>query len=189
MPFGVRYLKASPTTYVFQFVNGKAKRSGPGLSFFYMPSRSVIVQVPLSSVDVPFVFNEISADFQDITIQGQITYRVTDPQKLVQHLEPSVYPKAAATSRTIRKNLANGWSAGRRFWRARPLPIASRLRPALGGVKRFIHGSHCGVAAVGVGPGDGRGNHGSGNQLPEAYPGNRQSPGSRGARKRAARGG
>ncbi|HEX4124569.1 MAG TPA: SPFH domain-containing protein [Tepidisphaeraceae bacterium] len=92
MPFGVRYLKASPTTHVFQFVNGRTKRLGPGLSFFYMPSRSVIVLVPMSSVDVPFIFNEVSSDFQDITIQGQITYRVIDPAKLVQHLDFSVHP-------------------------------------------------------------------------------------------------
>jgi regulator of protease activity HflC (stomatin/prohibitin superfamily) len=90
MAFGVRYLKAGPTTYVIQYVNGKARRAGPGLSFFYWQAGSVIVLVPISSVDVPFVFNEISADFQNVTIQGQLTYRVTDAQRLAQLLDFSI---------------------------------------------------------------------------------------------------
>jgi len=87
MAIGIQYLKASPTTYVIQFVNGKPRRSGPGLCFFYLQASSVIVLIPLGSVDVPFIFNEVSADFQNITIQGQLTYRVTDAQRLAQMLD------------------------------------------------------------------------------------------------------
>lgn len=87
---GIRYLKAGPTTYVIQFANGKPVREGAGLSFYYFAPRAVIVQVPLSSVDVPFVFNEVSADFQDVTLQGQLTYRVADPKRLAQLLDFSV---------------------------------------------------------------------------------------------------
>ena len=79
MLFGIRYLKASPTTYVIQFKGGKVVREGPGLSFYYFAPRAVIVEVPLSSVDVPFVFNEVSSDFQDVTIQGQQRARQGPP--------------------------------------------------------------------------------------------------------------
>ncbi len=101
--FGVRYLKAGPTTYVIQFVNGKPEREGPGLSFYYFAPRSVIVQVPLSSVDVPFVFSEVSADFQDVTIQGQLAYRVTDAKRLARLLDFSVYPNGRYVSEDPRK--------------------------------------------------------------------------------------
>jgi len=33
-------------------------------------------------VDVPYIFNEMTADFQEITLQGQVTFRVRDPKKL-----------------------------------------------------------------------------------------------------------
>jgi regulator of protease activity HflC (stomatin/prohibitin superfamily) len=95
---GFRYLKAGPTTYVIQFANGAAVREGPGLSFYYFAPRSVIVQVPLSSVDVPFVFNEVTADFQDVTIQGQLTYRVVDPKRLAKVLDYSVSPSGRYVS-------------------------------------------------------------------------------------------
>jgi regulator of protease activity HflC (stomatin/prohibitin superfamily) len=87
---GLGFLKAAPTSFVIQFISGKAVREGPGLSFYYFVPRSVIVLVPLASVDVPFVFNEVSADFQEVTIQGQLTYRVTDPRRLAQMLDFSI---------------------------------------------------------------------------------------------------
>jgi hypothetical protein len=101
--FGIRFLKAGPTTYVIQFVEGKAIREGPGLSFYYFAPRSVIVQVPISSVDVPFVFQEVTADFQDVTIQGQLTYRVADPKRLAQLLDYTVYPNGRYVSDDPRK--------------------------------------------------------------------------------------
>jgi len=86
------YMKASPTTYVLHFKDGKVKREGAGLSFFYFAPTSVLVTVPVSSVDVPFVFNEVSADFQAVTIQGSLTYRVTDPRRLASLLDFSIRP-------------------------------------------------------------------------------------------------
>jgi hypothetical protein len=100
---GIRYLKTAPTTYVIQFAHGKVVREGAGLSFYYFAPRAVIVQVPLSSVDVPFVFNEVTADFQDVTIQGQLTYRVADPKRLAQLLDFTVTPSGRYVSEDPRK--------------------------------------------------------------------------------------
>jgi hypothetical protein len=87
---GIRYIKVSPTTHVVQYRRGKVVREGAGLSFFYFAPNSVIVQVPLASRDVPFVFNEITADFQDATIQGELAYRVAKPLELAALLDYSV---------------------------------------------------------------------------------------------------
>jgi len=67
----IRYIKAAPTTYVIQFQDGKVKREGPGLSFLYWAPTTTLVAVPLASADVPFVFNEVTKDFQAATLQGQ----------------------------------------------------------------------------------------------------------------------
>jgi hypothetical protein len=34
------------------------------------------------STDTPFIFQETTADFQSVTIQGQVTYRVSEPKRL-----------------------------------------------------------------------------------------------------------
>jgi hypothetical protein len=87
---GFRFLKVPPTTYVIQYRGGKVVREGGGLSFFYFAPTVTIVQVPMASTDVPFVFTEISSDFQEATIQGQLTYRISDPKKTAGMLDFSL---------------------------------------------------------------------------------------------------
>jgi regulator of protease activity HflC (stomatin/prohibitin superfamily) len=89
---GIRYMKTAPTTYVLHYSGGRLRKEGPGLSFFYYAPTSVIAAVPLGSVDVPFAFSEVAADFQAVTIQGQLTYRVADPKRLAGLLDFSVAP-------------------------------------------------------------------------------------------------
>jgi len=83
-------MKAPPTTYVLQYKDGRVKREGAGLSFVYYAPTSTIVAIPMASGDVPFVFQEATADFQTVTIQGQLTYRVADPTRLAALLDFSI---------------------------------------------------------------------------------------------------
>jgi regulator of protease activity HflC (stomatin/prohibitin superfamily) len=85
--FGIRYRKSGPTDYVLHFSNGKLVREGAGLSFFYFNPPSSLVSVPLASANIPFVFNESPADFQTLTVQGQLTYRIADPKKAATMLD------------------------------------------------------------------------------------------------------
>jgi hypothetical protein len=88
--FGFRYLKVSPTTFVMQFRNGRVKRQGAGLSFFHFAPTSTIVSVPLASSEVPFIFPDTTADFQAVTVQGHLTFRVADPARLAAVLDYSL---------------------------------------------------------------------------------------------------
>ena len=88
--FGIHYLKTSPTQYVLHYQDGRLKRAGAGLAFFYYKPAASIVIVPVGSVDAPFIFNEMSADFQALTVQGQFTYRITDPARIAALLDYSV---------------------------------------------------------------------------------------------------
>jgi regulator of protease activity HflC (stomatin/prohibitin superfamily) len=80
--FGIRFIKVQPTTYLIQYRAGHAVREGAGLAFFYYAPTASLVAVPIASVDAPFIFEEVTADFQTVTLQGQVTYRVTDAKKL-----------------------------------------------------------------------------------------------------------
>jgi hypothetical protein len=92
------YMKAAPTTYIMHYQRGRLRREGPGLTFVYLLPASTIVAVPLASSGVPFVFNEITADFQAVTLQGQLTYRVADPHRLASLLDFSVRPNGSYLS-------------------------------------------------------------------------------------------
>lgn len=90
---GIRYIKTVPTTYIIHYSGSRVRRKGLGLSFFYFAPTATLVQVTQASVDVPFVFEETTNDFQDVTLQGQLSYRVVDPDKLTQVLDYSVDAK------------------------------------------------------------------------------------------------
>lgn len=85
--FGIKFIKFDSMTYVMQYQNGKVKREGKGLSFFYYAPTSSITAIPLGSKDIQFIFNESTKDFQTITIQGQITYKIEDPKQLAESLD------------------------------------------------------------------------------------------------------
>jgi len=79
---GIKFIKVQPTTYLLQYRGGKIVREGLGLSFFYYGPTTSLVAVPVASTDTPFIFQETTADFQAVTIQGQVTYRISEPKRL-----------------------------------------------------------------------------------------------------------
>jgi regulator of protease activity HflC (stomatin/prohibitin superfamily) len=89
---GIRFIKVQPTDYVLLYKNGRIVREGAGLSFFYFEPASSIVRIPIASTDVPFIFKEVTSDFQEVTVQGQLTYSVTDPKKLSQLMNFTLAP-------------------------------------------------------------------------------------------------
>jgi regulator of protease activity HflC (stomatin/prohibitin superfamily) len=80
--FGIKFMKVPPTTYLLQYRRGQVVREGIGLAFFYYAPTTSLVAIPVGSTDVPFIFEEPTADYQTVTIQGQVTYRVSDAKKL-----------------------------------------------------------------------------------------------------------
>jgi hypothetical protein len=57
----------------------------------------------MASSDAPFAFQESTADFQSVAIQGQLTYRVADPKRLAALLDLSITPQGAYKSEDYRK--------------------------------------------------------------------------------------
>lgn len=79
--FGFRFIKAQPTTYLMKYRNGAVTRQGAGLSALYYSPVTSLVAVPIGSRDASFIFQQIARDFQALTIQGHVTYRISEPQK------------------------------------------------------------------------------------------------------------
>jgi hypothetical protein len=90
--FGIRFIKVQPTTYLMKFKGGKVAREGAGLSFYYYAPTTSLVAVPVGSRDQAFIFQEVTADFQTVTVQGQVTYRVGEPRKTAGMLNFALRP-------------------------------------------------------------------------------------------------
>ncbi|MBL7745520.1 MAG: hypothetical protein JNN00_18765 [Chitinophagaceae bacterium] len=85
--FGIKYIKFDTMTHVIVFKNGKVSKEGRGLSFFYFAPSTSISAVPVGSNNLPFIFSETTRDYQAVSIQGQITYKISNPKQLAELLD------------------------------------------------------------------------------------------------------
>lgn len=90
---GINYIKFDSMNYVIHYKGGKIKKEGRGLSFFYFSPNSSIVSIPVQSNDFQFVFNETTKDYQEVTLQGQVTYKIENPKQLAETLDFTVNKK------------------------------------------------------------------------------------------------
>jgi hypothetical protein len=91
--FGIKYLKFQPTQYVIRYRRGRIVKEGPGLAFYFVNRTTSIDVIPLSSTESPFMFEQITADYQPVTIQGQVIFRIVDPKKIAQLLNFTLNPR------------------------------------------------------------------------------------------------
>ena len=69
---------------------GAVTREGAGLSAFYYAPATSLVAVPIGSRDAGFIFQQTARDFQSLTIQGHVTYRISEPKKAASMLNFSL---------------------------------------------------------------------------------------------------
>jgi len=95
---GIKYFKADSTTYVLKSSNGKVRRQGKGLSFFYNTTATSIAAIPMSVQEAPFIFKLQTSDFQEVAVQGQIAYRIVDPEIIAEMVNFNVRENGAYVS-------------------------------------------------------------------------------------------
>jgi regulator of protease activity HflC (stomatin/prohibitin superfamily) len=89
----IRHYQGEPNVYVIRYRGGRITRHGQGLEFWYLPYNTSIAAVPVLTQDAPFIFNESTASFQEVAIQGQLTYRLVKPLEAVQRIDFSIDAK------------------------------------------------------------------------------------------------
>jgi regulator of protease activity HflC (stomatin/prohibitin superfamily) len=83
----VRHLRAEPTAHVLRYRRGTLAADGPGLAFWFRAPRTAVAEVPVDDRELPFLFHARTADFQDLAVQGAVTFRVTDPRLLARRVD------------------------------------------------------------------------------------------------------
>ncbi len=83
----IRHLRAEPSSHVIHYSNGRLRRSARGAAFWFTPLDAGIVVVPVDDRELTFLFHGRSVDFQDVSAQGVLTYRVVDPAVLAERID------------------------------------------------------------------------------------------------------
>ena len=86
----LRHLRAEPTSHVMRYRRGRLVADGPGLAFWFRPITTAVAEIPVDDRELPFLFHARSADFQRVTVQGAITFRVADPARLAARIDFTV---------------------------------------------------------------------------------------------------
>lgn len=90
--FGFRHLRGTPTAHIRCFRRGKLAHEGVGLSFWYRPLTAVISEVPVDDRELPLLCHARTADYQDVTVQLALTFRIEDPELAARRIDFSVDP-------------------------------------------------------------------------------------------------
>ncbi|MFI0982115.1 SPFH domain-containing protein [Streptomyces sp. NPDC021093] len=94
--FGRHHLRSAPTAHVRHHKRGRLVHDGPGLSFWFRSLTAALSEVPISDRELAMAFHARTADFQDVTLQATVTYRISDPAVAAARLDFSVDPDTGA---------------------------------------------------------------------------------------------
>lgn len=91
--FGINFIKSDPSTHLIQYQKGEIVKQGVGMNFYYFAPRTSLVAVPVTSKELPFAFRLQTEDFQKVTVQGQVTYRICNPEAVAKMLNFTIDKK------------------------------------------------------------------------------------------------
>lgn len=92
----LRHLRGAPTTYVRHLRRGKPVHEGVGVSFWFRPLSAVISEVPVHDRELPLLFHARTADYQDVSVQATVTYRIEQPELAARRLDFAISPETGA---------------------------------------------------------------------------------------------
>jgi regulator of protease activity HflC (stomatin/prohibitin superfamily) len=114
-----RHVRAEPTSHILYYKGDRLLRNGRGLSFWFLPLGASIVEVPLDDREQPFLFQQRTSDFQEITIQGVVVYRVVSPVVVASRVDFSIDTRSGEHARApldriarLVTEIAQGFAAG-----------------------------------------------------------------------------
>lgn len=88
----VRHLRGTPTQYVRHLRHGDVRHEGPGQAFWFRSLSAAISEVPVDDREQPLLFHARTRDFQDVTVQATITYRIVRPDLAAGRIDFGIDP-------------------------------------------------------------------------------------------------
>jgi hypothetical protein len=140
VPF-LRHLRGTPTAYIRHQRGSEIRREGVGLAFWYRSRTAVISEVPVDDRELPLLFHAPTVDFQDVTVQATVTYRIADPALAAGRLDFGIDPEHGAYRSSPLEQLAGLITETAQQYAADLLartPLAAALAEGMGAVRRRV---------------------------------------------------
>ena len=154
-------LRSDASNHIIRFRNGRIRQSGRGLVFWFSPKTASIAELPMDDRETTVFVKGRSKDFQQLAVQGMLTWHVVNPELLAERVDFSIaltngQPQAEPIVRieTRLAGLVN--QAALEYLAEQPVralldagiePLRSRIEAALAGAASL---SEIGIAVVAV---------------------------------------
>ncbi|MFD4374879.1 SPFH domain-containing protein [Streptomyces sp. NPDC058486] len=89
---GWRHLRSAPTAHIRYQRGGRVVQDGVGVSFWFRALSAALSEVPVDDRELAVAFHARTADFQDVSVQATVTYRIGDPATAAARLDFSIDP-------------------------------------------------------------------------------------------------
>jgi uncharacterized membrane protein YqiK len=106
----IRHLRTDASSFVLHYRGTKLLRSGRGLAFWFRPLTDSVAEVPADDRELALVIHGRSADFQEVSVQGVLTYRVLEPEKLAGRVDFTIDSSTGAFLRQPLEKIAQALS-------------------------------------------------------------------------------
>lgn len=83
----VSQLRSDASHYVIRYRKGRVRQSGRGLVFWFQPETSSIAEIPIDDREMAIFVKGRSSDFQDVVVQGTLSWRVVEPERLAERVD------------------------------------------------------------------------------------------------------
>jgi regulator of protease activity HflC (stomatin/prohibitin superfamily) len=83
----LRHIRSEQSAHLLVYKRGQLRRSGRGLAFWFLPMTTSVAEVPVDDRELSFLFHGRTADFQDVSTQGVITYRINVPETVAERID------------------------------------------------------------------------------------------------------
>jgi len=94
--FGLHHLRAAPTSHIRHLRRGRVVHEGAGLAFRFRPLTAALSEVPLDDRELAMLFHARTVDFQDVTVQATVTFRITQPSTAAARIDFGIDPGSGA---------------------------------------------------------------------------------------------
>lgn len=83
-------LRSDASNHVIRYRKGQVRQSGRGLVFWFRPETASIAEIPMDDRETTLFVSGRSHDFQQVAVQGMLTWHVVDPELLAQRVDFSI---------------------------------------------------------------------------------------------------
>ncbi|MBR2170792.1 SPFH domain-containing protein [Sphingopyxis sp.] len=80
-------LRSDASHHVIRYRNGRIRQSGRGLMFWFRPETASVAEVPMDDREMTLFVKGRSADFQQVSLQGTLGWRVAEPDRVAERID------------------------------------------------------------------------------------------------------